>query len=287
MCAVLAQSAQATKLLEGTKYITVSLVFPYIYRLIYGTLDGMLYLPWKSDGQQWMRASQIDPEVRAARKLFHADLNRRWIEEMPTEQRTELDICTLLDPRFKGYVFPGLPATFDLDVERKSAMESLKGTWVHNWKQLQVPAVINHATDPAATIITTAIATAAAKKGTSSSFFSMPLAPSDVVESDEEDVDVSDDLTKYLALPTEDNLDLDVLMWWKARDHDKKADPVTGRPEGLPHLSKMARQFLGRPASSAGVERMFSRAGRLHDDMKKGQSDETLQHSLFAAANTE
>ena len=82
-------------------------------------------------------------------------------------------------------------------------------------------------------------------------------------------------------------MDLDVLMWWKARDHNLPADPATGRPEGLPALAKMVRQFLGRPASSAGVERMFSKAGKLHDDAKKGQNDETLEAALFAAANTE
>ena len=50
----------------------------------------------------------------------------------------------------------------------------------------------------------------------------------------------------------------------------------------------MARQFLGRPATSAGVERMFSQAGKLHNEMKKGrQEDDTLDHSLFAAANAE
>ena len=38
---------------------------------------------------------------------------------------------------------------------------------------------------------------------------------------------------------------------------------------------------------SAGVERMFSKAGKLHDDLKKGQQDDTLEHSLFAAANAE
>ena len=54
-----------------------------------------------------------------------------------------------------------------------------------------------------------------------------------------------------------------------------------------PLPAKMAAQFLGRPATSAGVERMFSKAGKLHHDMKKGQQDDTLEHSLFAAANTE
>ena len=49
----------------------------------------------------------------------------------------------------------------------------------------------------------------------------------------------------------------------------------------------MARQFLGRPASSAGVECMFSKAGKLHSDDKKTQDDSTLEHTLFAAANIE
>ena len=96
-----------------------------------------------------------------------------------------------------------------------------------------------------------------------------------------------DDLEKYLSLPAEPNMDLDVLAWWKARDHNLGANPATGRPEGLPALAKMARQFLGRPASSAGVERMFSKAGKLYDDAKKSQNDEALEVALFAAANTE
>ena len=34
-------------------------------------------------------------------------------------------------------------------------------------------------------------------------------------------------------------------------------------------------------------KRMFSKAGKLYGDEKKIQEDETLEHSLFAAANTE
>eukprot|EP00966_Prymnesium_polylepis_P119615 2764420-Prymnesium_polylepis.1 len=74
------------------------------------------------------------------------------------------------------------------------------------------------------------------------------------------------------------NMDLDVLAWWKAKDCK----------EGLPALAKMAWQYLGRPASSADVERMFSKAGKFYDDARKSlQNDETLQHALFAAANEE
>ena len=42
---------------------------------------------------------------------------------MPTAQRTELDISTLLDPRFKNYKFPGLPLTLDLSDEKNVAMD--------------------------------------------------------------------------------------------------------------------------------------------------------------------
>ena len=107
----------------------------------------------------------------------------------------------------------------------------------------------------------------------------MPMAPLLTVPPAAAEAVAMDDLEKYMALPVEANLDLDVLVWWKARDHDRPADPASGRPAGLPHLAKMAAQFLGRPASSAGVERMFSKAGKLHDDMKKGQQDGTLEHS--------
>jgi len=51
----------------------------------------------------------------------------------------------------------------------------------------------------------------------------------------------------------------------------------------MPALAKTARQFLGRPASSAGVERFFSTAGKLYDDTMKRQNDDTLEAALFAA----
>ena len=43
------------------------------------------------------------------------------------------------------------------------------------------------------------------------------------------------------------------------------------------------KQYLPVPASSAGVERVFSAAGKMHADLRKSMTDETLKHSLFAA----
>ena len=212
--AVLAASARATKQLEGTHYITISLVLPYIYRLIEGSDDGMLFLQWKPSGQQWLRANQLDPKVRAARKLLHNDFNKRWLEDMPDKQRMELDIATLLDPRFKAYKFPGLRAT-NLENEKESALESIKRVWDLDWKPAAVAATATAPTTAPAAITPVAL-TAEAKKGASSSFFDMPLAPDDAAIPEVTAVQVKDELEKYLALPEETNMDLDVLAWWKA-----------------------------------------------------------------------
>ncbi len=60
----------------------------------------------------------------------------------------------------------------------------------------------------------------------------------------------------------------DILAWWK-------------KHSGMfPNLSKMARQFLALPASSVGVERLFSAAGRMHDSFRKSTKEVTLQAQL-------
>ena len=54
-----------------------------------------------------------------------------------------------------------------------------------------------------------------------------------------------------------------------------------------PNLAKMVKQYFAAPASSAGVERVFSAAGKMHGDLQKSVKDTTLEHSLFAAFNTD
>ena len=73
----------------------------------------------------------------------------------------------------------------------------------------------------------------------------------------------------------ETDLEMDVLDWWKDKE------------KVWPTLAKMVKQYLAQPASSAGVERVFSAAGKMHDDLRKSAKDDTLEHSLFAAFNTD
>jgi hypothetical protein len=47
----------------------------------------------------------------------------------------------------------------------------------------------------------------------------------------------------------------------------------------------MARQFLEAPASFAAAERLFSAVGKMHDDLKKSTSEETLEDMLTVAKN--
>ncbi|KAK3269979.1 hypothetical protein CYMTET_21601 [Cymbomonas tetramitiformis] len=98
----------------------------------------------------------------------------------------------------------------------------------------------------------------------------IPLA-TDTTTSSDATVPEEYDLTKYLRLPVE-SADCDV--WWK---YNRKH---------FPHLAKMAREFLATPASTAGVERIFSACGHMHSDLRKSTSEQTLQHSLMAAINT-
>ena len=88
-----------------------------------------------------------------------------------------------------------------------------------------------------------------------------------------------DELEQYLSCSTEDDMNLDLLAWWRAWWKLKAVK--------WPALVRMARQYLAAPASSAGVERVFSAAGKMHNDLRKSMKDQSLKHSLFASFNTE
>ena len=91
----------------------------------------------------------------------------------------------------------------------------------------------------------------------------------------DETVPVKDELEEYLADTDVPDYEDPVLDWWKVKAHK------------WPALGKMVKQYFAAPASSAGVERVFSAAGKMHGDLQKSAKDTTLEHSLFAAFNTD
>jgi len=266
--------------LEGTNYVTISSVLPFMYRIIRDSqADAPLYMPWETDESMcWL--TNLVPEVAAARGLLHDDLVERWVTTMPLSRKAELAMCALLDPRYKGFDWVGADSRL-----KELATITLRQTWDASvFKPKPVPS------KPAAATTTASIPSnfsraGGATKVTASSILkppmhSMAIAPSETAPAQAHvtpATPVEDELDKYLALPAVEDPDADVLAWW--RDQDCKA--------GLPNVAQLARQHLGIPASSVGVERLFSRAGRMHDDLRTAMDDGSLEHSLFAAFNTD
>ena len=69
------------------------------------------------------------------------------------------------------------------------------------------------------------------------------------------------------------DIDIDPLQWWSTNEHR------------FPHVARMARQFLGCPATSASAERVFSLAGRLYSDLRQHMTDGTLEERMWAKVN--
>jgi hypothetical protein len=64
---------------------------------------------------------------------------------------------------------------------------------------------------------------------------------------------------------------------------DRELNCVVGAESAIEaHPARLAPGLV-----AAGVERMFSKAGKLHGADKAPQEDGTLEHCLFASANTE
>lgn len=74
------------------------------------------------------------------------------------------------------------------------------------------------------------------------------------------------ELTKYYNTTRADK-DVDILAWWSTHLHE------------YPCLAKMARDFLGTPATSVPAERLFSKAGliiRKHRNQLTAESARSL-----------
>ena len=82
------------------------------------------------------------------------------------------------------------------------------------------------------------------------------------------------ELVAYLALPQiEYTSEWDALEWWKTN------------AAKFPNLSVMARQYLGCPATSATVERLFSAVGIAFSDKRKSSHADTLSDVIFTRMN--
>ena len=100
------------------------------------------------------------------------------------------------------------------------------------------------------------------------------FANSDSEESEEEEQGEVDELDAYLALPQiKFKTERDSTEWWKEHSKD------------FPNVAVMARQYLGCPASSATVERLFSLVGIAFAAKRKRAEAGTIEDIMFARCN--
>ena len=91
---------------------------------------------------------------------------------------------------------------------------------------------------------------------------------------EDETVEIEDELKAYLELPQlKCKTEQEAIDWWVEKS------------KRFPNLSAMARQYLGCPATSATVERLFSRVGIAFSAKRKRSDPATVADLMFANAN--
>ena len=315
--AVLQPYADWTSIMQASKgYPTLPLVLPTVYNLIAGTaVAAPLLCSFVNVDDYELSPSEMDPGVLNARTELYDNMVLRWVTNLDPKIKRIYAIATQLHPAFKDYSFiDGL--SFVAASDKAWALAELKSEWKYNWKikplkpsvassssgMASLPAADNlplDATEPrlspevemidgsnpneqavqnaqeAAVEEVTITGSKGNGDGTLSKkrkvslggLLKKSMGTSGTVEE-------TDELEKYLALPASDP-EIDLLLWWKCNE------------PRFPKLAKMAKQYLAAPASTAGVERVFSAAGRMHSDLRKSMKDSTLEHSLMAAFNTD
>ncbi|KAK3277620.1 hypothetical protein CYMTET_14389 [Cymbomonas tetramitiformis] len=245
-----------TRIIQGTKYVTMSLVLPMTAWLIEFELSPTVDITLANNSV--LKHKELLHGVQTAREAMHRDFVRRWVYELDESILEDYVVATLLDPRWKNWQFEGCNIFDNGDMTSHRAFGYLRTAWT-NFKPSNV--------EPIAPV----------SKPVSGNFgeSSFMRKKTDPRVTQPERV-VRDQLDSYLALPQEPNEDgFDVMLWWNRN------------AATLPDVYRMARQFLGCPATTAGVERAFSAAGKMHDDLRKNTSEGTLEHMLRVRMSTD
>lgn len=273
-CGVLAFMAVFTQHIQGTKYPTACSYIPLTFQALDSTRPGSaLVLDFEElDAPVVVANNEIIDQVRDARDALHYDLENRLITKITgTESEKRLYVATQLHPSFKHLDFTSLENI--PEAKRAWALAELRERWVNDFKPKAPPGPPPGPPPP----LPASDAGQPRKRPKTTSMFRLMqqgIVAANAAPPAPPVAEMPDELEQYLALPavplTED---LNILKWWQARALQ------------WPNLAKMVKQILAPPVTSAGVERVFSAAGRMHSDEQKSATGETLKHALFASFN--
>jgi len=256
--------SHASKILEGSSYPTSNLVLYLMYTNM-GAMQPEASLRQHWDGQLIL-PENIHPAILEARASLLDDMDFRWKSAIDPERERFYLICTLLDPRLKAMTFWGVD-----DVLRDRALVCLTTEYDANWAPPSVPDVVPQQAAPIAGLHE--LASNNYDVGSFSGFMQhlQHIQPASVVP--EVGALIAHEVAAYMAGAVEP-MTTDVLHWWAK----------VGRTK-FPNLAKLARQYLGCPASSASAERVFSLAGRVFGDHNQNLTPLNLEERMWAKCN--
>ena len=272
--AVLGGLAAASNVLEGKTYATINMVLPYVYGCI-ATLAPTCDTIQVWDGKP-LKAADLHPAVRDARQALYETMMGHWVTHIDLRRLTFLYICTLLDPRLLKLQLPLLS-----DECKETAFAAFVTEYEMNWaprdddspdKSCSCDHSVGESSRQDASSEDAPFKTVNMGSFVDylQSLQTIGVIP-DANKRTNEPV-VLNEAEQYLAMQPASH-DIDVLQWWA--EHKS----------AFPHLSRMARQFLSVPATSASAERVFSLAGRIFSDLTQNQNDTTLEDRMWAKVN--
>ncbi|KAK3288263.1 hypothetical protein CYMTET_4253 [Cymbomonas tetramitiformis] len=245
-------------LLQGAHYPTASLVLPLIGKLAH-IADEATSL--KYEGKP---VTVVLPDVVDARKKLLKGVTDRYFTDLMDCKVEDFSVATILDPRYKSFKFKCANKWMRGNLTREKAVAWTRKAYDSDWKPKPKP-VESTDSNPSQKKVKHNVVTVASYLADSDDEEFDTVASEGEVEKDE--------LSIYLSLP-DVPLDTYLLKWWKSQEVE------------LPSLSRMARQFLGVPATTAGVERAFSKVTFMHSDLRKRLSEGSIEHSIMASMNT-
>ena len=262
-------ASDGTALLEADEHITSSLVLPTIFKIIHQAnpqtpiivpaLDGDIEMNGAS--YKAVNNEDLTDVVQEAREEYYADLVDRWESNLDLATKKFLFIAMQCDPRFKSMSsLPGLS-----DEDKAEARAWFKTEYAIHWKpQPSEPQPEPSEPQPEQPSAQPTLKKSCHNKKVNLSAFLGGREP-----------------VARLAAPTTSEIDL----YSNLPDEPICTDPLEWWPKhakSLPGISKMAQQYLGIPASSASVERLFSMAGHDFSKHRQAMSESTLENLMWA-----
>ena len=273
--AILHPAAFVSQFLEGDLYVTSSSVVPMVFGLM-ATSSPNTNVKFMNRALDEYNDDSLNPvkvfhdqltdKGQEAREFYHERLISYFDTKVPIDVKKFWFIASLLDVRYKKLAFKN--DRMITPQMRRNAVKSLTDEFNKNYKDKFMTKEMEAAASGGAGSSgghrnkRTKVSAAAIMAGSSS-------------EEEEEEVEVAkEELEAYLALPqVKCKTEKEALNWW------------VEHTDQFLNVAVMARQYLGCPATSAAVERLFSHVGIMFSKKRQRSKADTLAHGMFAKIN--